>query len=120
MQEWDEITYRAERGETGGSGYGRKKKLYIVEDDGNIRRELQSYLAAAGYQATAAEDFSNVAAQVLAAQPDLVLLGHETCPGISGLHILRADPGKIPGSGDFCHRKQYVHGRAELSAAGWG
>ena len=27
-----------------------KKKLYIVEDDGNIRRELQSYLAAAGYQ----------------------------------------------------------------------
>ena len=53
---------------------------------GNIRRELQSYLAAAGYQATAAEDFSNVAAQVLAAQPDLVLLDMNL-PGISGLHI---------------------------------
>lgn len=63
-----------------------KKKLYIVEDDGNIRRELQSYLAAAGYQATAAEDFSNVAAQVLAAQPNLVLLDMNL-PGISGLHI---------------------------------
>ena len=63
-----------------------KKKLYIVEDDGNIRRELQSYLAAAGYQVTAAEDFSNVAAQVLAAQPNLVLLDMNL-PGISGLHI---------------------------------
>ena len=63
-----------------------KKKLCIVEDDESIRRELEIYLAAAGYQVSAIQEFSNVAAKVLEEKPDLVLLDMNL-PGVSGLHI---------------------------------
>ena len=63
-----------------------KKKLCIVEDEESIRRELESYLAAAGYQVSVIQEFSNVAAKVLEEKPDLVLLDMNL-PGVSGLHI---------------------------------
>lgn len=63
-----------------------KKKLCIVEDEESIRRELESYLAAAGYQVSVIQEFSNAAAKVLEEKPDLVLLDMNL-PGVSGLHI---------------------------------
>ena len=63
-----------------------KKKLCIVEDEESIRRELECYLAAAGYQVSVIQEFSNAAAKVLEEKPDLVLLDMNL-PGVSGLHI---------------------------------
>jgi DNA-binding response OmpR family regulator len=59
----------------------------VVEDDDHIRSELSELLARNGYQVEAATSFVDVAAQVLTAGPDLVLLdlnlpttdGHLVC-----------------------------------------
>lgn len=48
--------------------------IMIVEDDAVIRQELKLLLENALYQATALDDFSDVASSVLAGDPDLVLL----------------------------------------------
>lgn len=48
--------------------------IMIVEDDAVIRQELKLLLENALYQVTALKDFSDVASDVLAGEPDLVLL----------------------------------------------
>ena len=63
-----------------------KGKLLIVEDEENIRRELEIYLAAAGYKVALIQDFSNVVEVILNENPDLVLLD-VNLPGVSGLEI---------------------------------
>jgi len=63
-----------------------KARLLIVEDEENIRRELESYLTGAGYEVAAVSDFADTAAWILRENPDLVLLD-VNLPGISGLHI---------------------------------
>lgn len=64
----------------------RKGKLLIVEDEENIRRELECYLSAFGYIVVAVQDFSNVLEVILSENPDLVLLD-VNLPGVSGLEI---------------------------------
>jgi len=63
-----------------------KGKILIVEDEEIIRRELEYYISAAGYQVTSIQDFSNVAADILNGNPDLVLLD-VNLPGVGGLEI---------------------------------
>ena len=64
----------------------RKGKLLIVEDEKNIRRELECYLSTFGYIVVAVQDFSNVLEVILSENPDLVLLD-VNLPGVSGLEI---------------------------------
>ena len=72
--------------ENGEEGMNRKIKLLIIEDDEEIRRELQSCLTSSGYEAVSIREFSNVAADALAEHPDLILLD-VNLPGTSGLNI---------------------------------
>lgn len=60
--------------------------IFVVEDEGTIRQELKVLLENALYQVTAPETFENIAAQVKAERPDLVLLD-VNLPGISGFDI---------------------------------
>lgn len=61
-------------------------KIVVIEDEPLIRRELKSLLENAGYQAAAMEIFDNMAAKVLAEEPDLVLLD-VNLPGQSGFDL---------------------------------
>ena len=63
-----------------------KERLLIIEDDENIRRELECYLSAFVYKVVAIQDFSNVVEDILSESPDLVLLD-VNLPGVSGLGI---------------------------------
>ena len=65
---------------------GKRGKLLIVEDEETIRKELESYLLASGYEVSSLFDFSNVSADILAENPDLVLLD-VNLPGVDGLDI---------------------------------
>jgi len=49
-------------------------KIIIVEDDRILAEEICQFLAKWGYQAAAAEQFENIAAECLAWQPHLVLM----------------------------------------------
>ena len=49
-------------------------KIFIIEDDAAIRRELACLLEKYGYEVVWSDDFQNIVDHVLAAQPDLVLL----------------------------------------------
>lgn len=64
----------------------RNAKLFIVEDEENIRRELESYLSGCGYQVTSIKNFSNAAEEALAENPDLILMDVKL-PGANGLSI---------------------------------
>ena len=50
------------------------KKIHILEDDKGIREELSILLENAGYIVIAMEDFENATDQILAEEPDMVLL----------------------------------------------
>lgn len=64
----------------------RNARLLIVEDEENIRGELEGCLAGMGYEVSSVHDFSNVAAEILNEKPDLVLLD-VNLPGMNGLNI---------------------------------
>lgn len=64
------------------------KKILIIEDDNVLRGELKILLGANGYEAEEVTDFEDAAGQVLAAEPDLVLLDI-LLPGTNGQMILR-------------------------------
>lgn len=64
----------------------RKAKILIVEDDKEIRSELEHYLSGAGYEAISLSDFSDAAADIQKTDPNLVLLD-VNLPGESGLSI---------------------------------
>lgn len=64
-------------------------KIYIVEDDTIIRRELEKLLTACGYVCETYEgDYTNVTASVLAASPELLLLD-VNLPFLDGYHVCR-------------------------------
>lgn len=64
------------------------RRLLVVEDDKSIRDELCILLGRNGYEAVALTDFSDVATQILAAAPDLVLLDLNL-PGVDGTYVCR-------------------------------
>ncbi|MCI8339062.1 MAG: response regulator transcription factor [Lachnospiraceae bacterium] len=61
-------------------------RIFVVEDEELIRRELKVLLENASYQVVLAESFEKVPEQVYAFQPDLVLLD-VNLPGVSGFDI---------------------------------
>jgi DNA-binding response OmpR family regulator len=63
-------------------------RIFVVEDDPNVQRELLTLLRNAGHDATAAKDFSRVAQDALASNADLVLLDL-TLPGTDGQYVAR-------------------------------
>lgn len=62
-------------------------KIMIIEDEKNVRLELQLLLQSAGYETVAIEAFQEIPNQVMTIKPDLLLLdvrlpelsGHELC-----------------------------------------
>ena len=63
-------------------------KIMIVEDEKNIREDLMVLLSAAMYEVIAVENFDDVAAQIIQANPDLVLLDIQL-PGQNGREICK-------------------------------
>lgn len=59
------------------------RRLLVVEDDAAIRDGIVCLLRRNGYAAAAVTDFADVAGQILAAAPDLVLLDLNL-PGVDG------------------------------------
>lgn len=59
------------------------RRLLVVEDDAAIRDGIVELLCRNGYAAAAVTDFADVAGQILAAAPDLVLLDLNL-PGVDG------------------------------------
>lgn len=65
-------------------------KIYVVEDEKEIRKELIVLLEKYGYDCESSDDFHNITAHILESQPDLVLLdinlpfqdGYEVCRGL--------------------------------------
>ncbi|MBY4797528.1 response regulator transcription factor [Collinsella sp. AGMB00827] len=69
--------------------------IYIVEDDAAIRNELIAALERNGFKTAAAISFDRVVEEILAAEPDLVLLDL-SLPGTDGQFICR----ELRGSSD--------------------
>lgn len=63
-------------------------KILVVEDDHQIQQELVLLLQRNGFEAQALTSFESVPQQIIAAQPDLVLLDLNL-PGIDGQQICR-------------------------------
>lgn len=62
------------------------RRILIVEDDPVIRRELKLLLENALYQVSICDTSGQITEQILAAEPDLILLD-VNLPGISGFEI---------------------------------
>ncbi len=60
----------------------------IIEDEQEIREELEMVLLAAGYEVTLPEDLEHVPAQVHTGKPDLILLDIQL-PFMDGYEICR-------------------------------
>lgn len=63
-------------------------KIFIIEDDEALRRELSMVLELDGYESHACADFAKAALQVIHAKPDAVVLDLRL-PGTDGLAICR-------------------------------
>ena len=63
------------------------RRLLVVEDDAAIRDGIVCLLRRNGYAAATVTDFADVAGQILAAAPDLVLLDLNL-PGVDGGFII--------------------------------
>ena len=63
-------------------------KIFIIEDDGSLRRELIGILELDGYEVLATEDFGCAAETALSALADAVILDLRL-PGADGLSICR-------------------------------
>lgn len=64
------------------------KKIFIVEDDKKIRKELAAFLSKNGYKCEAPSDFGRTLEDVLASNADLVLLDINL-PVLDGYYICR-------------------------------
>lgn len=64
------------------------KKVFIVEDDMVLQSELSKFLKSSGYDTIVLRDFSNVVADILRVQTDLVLLDIHL-PNQNGEQILK-------------------------------
>ena len=60
--------------------------IYICEDDLNMAQDLCGILIKYGYSAVFAQDFSNVAQDIISRAPELVLLDINL-PQFDGFHI---------------------------------
>lgn len=63
-------------------------KIMIVEDEKNVREDLQVLLKSALYEVAVIDDFENTAAQIAAENPDLVLLDINL-PGQNGREVCK-------------------------------
>ena len=63
-------------------------RIYIVEDDRSIREELAELLRNSGYEIDCLTDFSDSAAQILAAKADLILMDINI-PSLNGEQLLK-------------------------------
>ena len=63
-------------------------KVFIIEDDESLRRELANVLELDGYELAVCEDFAQGAQEALASKPDAVILDLRL-PGADGLGICR-------------------------------
>lgn len=63
-------------------------KIYIVEDDRSIRKELAELLRSSGYEAEYLTDFSDSADKILSAGADLILMDINI-PNLNGEQLLR-------------------------------
>lgn len=61
-------------------------RIWIIEDEPIIRRELKILLENALYEVTALDTFTDVAGEIIKAAPDLVLLD-VNLPGVSGFDL---------------------------------
>ena len=64
------------------------KKIFIVEDDPIIRRELSVFLSKNGYECEAPDDFEHIMNTIISTDPDLVLLDINL-PTLDGYYICR-------------------------------
>ncbi len=64
-------------------------KIFIIEDDDSLRRELVNVLELDGYEPQLCADFTQAAKEVLAEKPDAVILDLRL-PGADGLNICRS------------------------------
>lgn len=64
------------------------KKIFIVEDDKNIREELLTFLSKYGYICEGPNGFENIVEDILSGSPDLVLLDINL-PVFDGYYICR-------------------------------
>ena len=63
-----------------------KRKILIIEDDKEVREELEILLENAGYEVETITDFEDVVEQVVRINPHLILLD-VNLPGKSGYEI---------------------------------
>ncbi|MBQ9004695.1 MAG: response regulator transcription factor [Eggerthellaceae bacterium] len=63
-------------------------RIFVIEDDGSLRRELANVLQLDGHEVCECADFARGAEEVLAASPDAVILDLKL-PGADGLGICR-------------------------------
>ena len=71
-------------------------KVFIIEDDESLRRELANVLELDGHEPLICKDLAHGAQEALAASPDAVILDLRL-PGTDGLSICRAIRGSTDG-----------------------
>jgi len=64
------------------------KKIFVVEDDESICKELVQILENEGYEAESLESFDNTKDDILKAAPNLVLMDINI-PGINGRNLVK-------------------------------
>ncbi len=65
-----------------------KEKIFIIEDEEKIRRELSTFLNRYGYDIITSDNFENIVEEALEAEPNLVLLDINL-PYYDGYYICR-------------------------------
>ncbi len=65
-----------------------KEKIFIIEDEEKIRRELGTFLSRYGYDVVTSDNFENIVDEALEAEPNVVLLDINL-PYYDGYYICR-------------------------------
>lgn len=65
-----------------------KEKIFIIEDEEKIRRELGTFLSRYGYDVVTSDNFENIVEETLKAEPNVVLLDINL-PYYDGYYICR-------------------------------
>lgn len=73
-------------------------KIFMVEDDEIIARSIREHLQAWNYDVCCVEDFSNVVAEFVRFDPQLVLMDI-TLPFFNGYHWCSENPKNIESTG---------------------